>query len=331
MSFYDRKNIVVTGGSGLIGIPLVKRLVEMGAYVTVVSLDESPNDFQGLDIIYKKTDLRSFENCLEITVGVDIVFHLAGVKGSPLMAKEKPASFMVPTLMFNTAMMEASRLNGVKKFLYTSSIGVYGPSEVFYEDAVWQSFPSENDKFAGWAKRIGELQAHAYEIEHGWDKISIIRPANVYGPGDNFDIKNAMVIPSLIARIFSGENPIKVWGDGSAIRDFVFSDDVARAMLHVCEIGFNQPVNIGSGVGCSIRDLMVTLQKYFPDLKVEWDDSKPSGDKVRIMSTERLNNLGFSLETSLSDGLSKTISWYEKNHSTLKYRYNSFNENKING
>ncbi len=327
MDFYAKKKVVVTGGSGLIGIPLVKRLVDLGAHVTVVSLDDRPADFQDLVLTYKKKDLRSFENCLEITVGADIVFHLAGVKGSPLMAKEKPASFMVPTLLFNTAMMEASRLNGVKKFLYTSSIGVYSPSEIFYEDAVWKSFPSENDKFAGWAKRIGELQAHAYEIEHGWNTINIIRPANVYGPGDNFDIKNAMVIPSLIARIFSGEDPLTVWGDGSAIRDFVYSDDVARAMLHICKIGFNKPVNVGSGVGCSIRDLMLTLQKHFPGLKVEWDVSKPSGDKVRIMSTDRLRNLGFSLETNLSDGLSKTISWYEKNRSVLKHRYNSFNEN----
>ena len=133
--------------------------------------------------------------------------------------------------------MEAARRCGVDRFLYTSSIGVYSPSEIFHEDDVWNTFPSPNDRFAGWAKRMGELQAEAYAIEYGWERISIVRPANVYGPFDNFDPGSAMVIPSLINRATSGENPLLVWGDGSQIRDFVHADDVARGMLVVVEKG----------------------------------------------------------------------------------------------
>ena len=162
---------------------------------------------------------------------MDIVFNLAGVKGSPAMANERPASFLVPTITFSYNMMEAARREGVERYLYTSSIGVYAPAEYFREDDVWKTFPSPHDRFAGWAKRMGELQAEAYKIEYGWDKISIVRPANVYGPYDNFDPANAMVIPSLIYRALDGEAPLTVWGDGTPIRDFIHARDVARGMM----------------------------------------------------------------------------------------------------
>src|SRR3989344_148195 len=210
MKFYKNKKILVTGGTGLIGRPLVERLVEEGAIVVIVSLDDSSRAPKGVEFI--RADLREFSNCMETCKGKDIVFHLAGIKGSPMLNQKQPASFFVPIITFNTNMMEAARRQGVSRFLYTSTVGVYAPTEVFYEDDVWKTFPSENDRFAGWAKRMGELQAESYKIEYGWDKISIVRPANVYGPFDNFDHKTAMVIPSLISRAIAGEKPLTVWG-----------------------------------------------------------------------------------------------------------------------
>src|SRR3990167_6602210 len=233
MSFYKNRKVLVTGGTGLIGQPLVEMLVTQGAKVTVVSLDDPSRAPKG--VIFRQADLREFSNCLEICQGQDVVFQLAGIKGSPAMTAKKPASFFVPTITFNTNMMEAARQCGAQKYLFTSTIGVYAPAEVFYEDDVWKTFPSENDKFAGWAKRMGELQAETYKIEYGWDKIAIVRPANVYGPHDNFDPVNSMVIPSLIARVVEGENPLKVWGDGSEIRDFIHARDVAAGMILAME------------------------------------------------------------------------------------------------
>ena len=150
------------------------------------------------------------------------------------MTMEKPASFFVPTIMFSINMMEAARRMQVSQYLFTSSIGVYSPSEIFFEDDVWKSFPSENDKYAGWAKRICELQSEVYEIEDKWQGISIVRPANVYGPYDNFDVNNAMVIPSLIKKAIKSKKILNVWGDGSNIRDFIYSEDVARGMNSSC-------------------------------------------------------------------------------------------------
>jgi GDP-L-fucose synthase len=243
---------------------------------------------------------------------------------------KKPASFFVPTILFNTNMMEAARQCGVKRFLYTSTIGVYSPAEVFYEDDVWKTFPSENDKFAGWAKRMGELQAEAYKIEYGWDKIAIVRPANVYGPYDNFDPNNAMVIPSLIKRALDGENPLVVWGDGSALRDFIHSKDVARGMLLALEKCIGQPINLGSGVGVNIKKIVkIIIDNIEVKPKVVWDTSKPSGDKKRLMDISKAKTIGFQTTVSIEEGIKEVVTWYRKNKDVVNKRFNVFTEKRL--
>lgn len=328
MSFYKDKKILVTGGTGLIGRPLVEKLVKAGGKVVVVSLDDLKQAPKGVKFI--RADLREFNNCMDVCKDKDIVFHLAGIKGSPVLSQKQPASFFVPTISFNTNMMEAARRQKVPRFLYTSTVGVYAPAEVFHEDDVWKTFPSENDRFAGWAKRMGELQAESYKIEYGWDKISIVRPANTYGPFDNFDPKTAMVIPSLINRAMSGENPLVVWGDGSPIRDFIYSRDVAEGMMLCVEKGINVPVNLGSGSGVTIKEIAETIVNLIPGkpVKIIWDKTKPKGDTKRLMDMKRAKKLlGFKPRYSLQMGLKETIEWYMKNRNDPGKRYNVFYEN----
>ncbi len=323
MNFYKGKKVLVTGGTGLIGRPLVEMLVTAGAEVSVVSLDDPSRAPAGCR--FKRADLRAFDQCLDACRDVEIVFQLAGVKGSPAMTAQQPASFFVPTIMFSINMMEAARQVGVERFLFASSVGVYAPAEVFHEDDVWKTFPSPNDRFAGWAKRMGELQADAYRIQYGWDKVSIVRPANVYGPYDNFNPANAMVIPSLIARAVSGERPLTVWGDGSPIRDFIHARDVARGMMVVVEQGFNQPVNLGSGSGVSIREIAETVAGLV-GVELVWDTTKPSGDAKRLMSTARAEALGFRPQISLAEGIGETLGWYRAHGSHVDLRYNAFTD-----
>jgi GDP-L-fucose synthase len=325
MNIYTGKKILVTGGTGLIGRPLVSLLLAAGAEVHIASLDDPSRADPAAT--FHRLDLMSLENCLKVCAGVDFVFHLAGIKGSPAMTASKPASFFVPTLSFNTNMMEAARRCGVQRYLYTSTIGVYHPAEILREDDVWKTFPSENDRFAGWAKRMGELQAEAYRIEYGWDNIAIVRPANVYGPYDNFDPRNAMVIPSLIRRALGGENPLVVWGDGSAVRDFIHCEDVAAGMLKVMESGTHEPVNLGSGTGVTVREVVDVLVRHLdPKPKVEWDITKPSGDKKRLMDTTRARSLGITPRISLEEGVRSTVAWFRKNQSDAGKRYNVFTD-----
>ena len=323
-SFYKNKKILVTGGTGMIGMSLTSQLINLGAKVTVVSLDKF-KFFKKVQ--YIQADLRYFDNCLRVCKNKDIVFHLAGIKGSPKMSKEKPASFFVPTILFSLNMMEAAKICKVDNYLLTSSIGVYASKRIFNESDVWKTFPSDNDRFPGWAKRICELQAEAYEIEDKWKGISIVRPANVYGPFDNFDHDNSMVIPSLIKKAINSDNYLKVWGNGKPIRDFIFSDDVARGMIMVLEKGIRKPINLGSGNGVSINNIANIISKNVPNgpLKIKLEKSKPTGDVKRLMNVDVANSIGFKPLVSIEEGIKKTIDWYLKfGKKYEKKRYNIF-------
>jgi GDP-L-fucose synthase len=319
---FKNKKVLITGGGGMIGRSLISLLIEKGAIITIADLTEPQNLPNNVN--YVKVDLRYFDQCEKICEGMDYVFNLVGIKGSPKMCAEQPADFMVPMLQFNTNMMEAARKSNVKWYLYTSSVGVYSPSDVFKEDSVWETFPSPNDRFAGWAKRIGELQAEAYSIQYNWNKVSIVRPANVYGDYDNFNPENAMVIPSLIRKAQENE-VLEVWGDGSPIRDFIHADDVAQGMIFAVENGITEPINLGSGSGFSIKEIVDMVVKHSnKSLTVKWLTDKPMGDKIRLFDMTRANNYGFYPKVSLEDGISKTTKWFIENKEILDKRYNVF-------
>lgn len=317
--FYG-KSVLVTGGTGLIGRQIVEILCDAGAKVKLVSLDDIKVDDRAEHI---RGDLTNFEFCKDVTRDMDFVFHVAGIKGSIEVTKKKPASFFVPLLMFNTNVLEACRVNKVKKVVYTSSIGAYASAEVFRETDNLDGPPM--DMFPGWAKRMAELQVQAYKIQYGLENFSIVRPCNVYGPGDNFDPENAMVIPTLMHRIYNKENPVVVWGDGSAIRDFAYSRDVAEgvilALYHGTKSSF---VNLGSGKGYSVRELVETLNSFI-DFNYVFDSSKPSGFPRRIMDISLAKELiGYNPTTLLLDGLKQTWYWFVSNHDEYLRRKNYF-------
>ena len=325
-SVFDGKSVLVTGASGLIGRHLISLLLKYNTKITAVSLDKLGHAEQNKQIKWINCDLRDFATCKKLAETADIVFHLAGIKGSPLLTNKQPSTFFVNTMMFNLNMIEAARQSKVQNFLYTSTVGVYSPAPIFYEKSVWETMPSKNDWFAGWAKRMGELQIEAAQIEYGWKGTHIVRPSNVYGPGDNFDPATSMVIPSLIARVAKGENPLKVWGDGSNIRDFIHALDVARAMLFVVENDINEPVNIGCGSGTSILELTEILKSICPTLEIIWDASMPGGDESRVLDMTTLRNYGFELSIPLREGIEETYSWFLENKNVNIGRYDAFAE-----
>jgi len=327
MPSVKNKNVLVTGASGMIGRALVDSLIKKNARVIGTGIENNVK----IPCEYIRADLTHKYECeyLFNRYYIDIVFHVAGIKGSPKMTKEKPASFMEPMLMFNTNMMHAAMLSNIEWYLYTSSVGVYHPCDIMNEKDVWKTFPSENDKFAGWTKRIGELQLEAHAIQSGHNKASIVRPFNVYGPYDNFDPDNAMVIPSLISRVVSGENPLKVWGDGSAIRDFIYCQDVAQGMITCVEKEITEPVNLASGQRVTIKDLVeCIIQEIDDSVEIIWDTTKPSGDKQRVGSTVRANKYGIVPSTPLETGIKETVQWYKNNIKTALNRFNAFKETK---
>ena len=320
------KNVLVTGGTGLIGRQIVSILCDAGAFVTSVSLDHM--DHENPKCRSRYGDLTDYNLCKEMTKNMEYVFHTAGIKGSIEVTTLKPASFFVPMLMMNTNVLESCRINSVKKVVYTSSIGAYAPSRLFREtDTIWN--PGEPmDSYPGWVKRMAELQIKSYQIQYGLNNFHIVRPCNVYGPGDNFDKNNAMVIPSLMCRIHSGENPLKVWGDGEAVRDFAFSKDVAEGIILTAYYGTGTYpfLNLSSGKQYSIKELIETLHSFI-DFKYEFDTSKNTGFSMRVMDISAAKRyLKYNPTTPLLDGLKETWEWYNKNVDESEHRKNYFKE-----
>lgn len=320
MDFYQDKGVVIAGGLGMVGRQLTDKLIERGAKVRVVDIRSLSNNEMNNRVEYLQADLTEYKNCLNACENIDIAFNVMCHKGSPKAMLEKPASFFDRQLLYNTNFLRAAHEKGVKRFEFTSSVGVYSPfrpdgskAEIFYEDDVWKTMPSEKDWYGGWAKRMGELQTNAYKIEHKWKNISIARPANVYGPFDNFNPDTAMFVSAIISKAIEGDNPLKIMGDGSNIRDFIHSEDIADALLFVVENNINEPVNVGSGRGHSVReivDIVTSNLNNKPD--VYYDASIPSGDLRRILDTSKLQKYGFTPKISLEEGISKTMKWYKE-------------------
>ncbi len=319
---FKQRNVLITGGTGLIGRQIVHILCNVGANVRVVSLDDITIDEQAYHL---KADLTELSVCKEVTSDMDYVFHVAGIKGSIKVTKSKPASFFVPLMMFNTNVLEACRINKVKKVVYTSSIGAYTSAEIFKESDNLEGPPM--DMFPGWAKRMAELQIKAYKTQYGLENFSVVRPCNVYGPGDNFDPDNAMVIPTLMYRIYQKQNPVVVWGDGSAIRDFAYSRDVAEGIILALYYGTKSGfVNLGSGRGYSIKELVETLHSFL-EFNYEFDTTKPSGFPKRIMDISLARELiDYNPTTSLAEGLKETWQWYTNNQDEYLKKMNYFKE-----
>jgi GDP-L-fucose synthase len=316
---YKDARVLVAGGSGTIGVQIVKLLLSRGSIVTVASLDDISRiqTLFGIDssrINFRHLDLTLMESCTEAVKDQDIVLNLVGIKGSTGIGETKVASYLVPMLRFQTNLMEAAFNQKISRFLFTGSVCSYPQSELHEEENMWSGMPKQNDRIPGIAKRVGELLGEAFELEFGWDAVRVVRPSNVYGPYDDFNPLTAQVIPSLIHKANSGADEIDVWGDGTAIRDFIYSEDVAYWMLEALEKApSNYPINLGSGTGVAIREIAEAVVRIVkPDMRINWIPSGPVGDPVRVMSIERaIKVLGFKQRTSLIEGLAKTNKWYQ--------------------
>ena len=301
--------ILITGASGMVGKHLVDMCLDKGYYVRATDIRyDNRYDIYVKNFEFYQADLRDFDDCKNVVTGMDVVVHVAGVKGSPKRAAEQPNDYFTPMLQFNTNMAEAARLQGVDWYVYTSTVGVYQPSEVFKEDDVWTTYPSENDKYAGWVKRLGELQLDCFETHYGLKNYSIVRPANIYGEYDEFG-EESTVIASLVKKGYH-DDLLSVWGDGTPIRDFIHAEDVARGILMSYENQITEPINLGSGDGVRIKDIASIVATHYGK-EIEYDTTKPNGDNKRLMDMTRANSYGFYPEVDLETGIKRVIKYYE--------------------
>lgn len=317
----SNKTVLVTGANGLVGMPTIKYLLEKNVK-RVIAVDISMKNLfmysSDPRVELKFKDLTYYHECQQLFEkgNIDIVLHLAGIKGSPSRTAKFPADYVFPMMMFNTNMIKAAFEAKVDWFVYMSSVGVYAPADVMYEDSVWSTMPSKNDWHPGWAKRMGELCLDALKIQYGWDNWSIVRPSNIYGLHDNFS-ENATVIAANVWKVFNNTQKIICWGDGSARRDFVFGDDVAKATIKLVEQEVRDVINFGSAHAVTIKETVETIVRNYNELTginldIEWDLTKPNGDLLRCLSADKQKHYNILPETSLSDGILQTLDFYRQ-------------------
>lgn len=314
-NFLKNKKILVTGASGFLGTHYINELVNRGANVRVTvnktPLQVSDEILNKIEII-NNCDLRDIDNCLLATKNIDYVIHSAGNILHPSTVKTD-VQVTLSQIIIISNLLEASYKNGVKRFLdFNSSTGYPNRNYPVKEEEYWDDEPYIAYYGYGWMRRYREkIMEH---ISHISDmKILIGRGAAVFGSYDNFDLNTCHVVPALINRILSGENPLIVWGNPNIVRDFMYVKDVVNANLLLLEYGESMsPVNIGYGDSITIGDIVNTIIKVTdltPD--IEWDETKPTTIPFRMVDTEKLKNLGFTPKYTFEDGIRETISWFK--------------------
>jgi len=317
-SFYKGKNVLVAGGGGFIGSHLVELLVESGARVRVAQRTYPSKNLTAVlsKIEFVPADLSRLEECLKVTKGMEIVFDLAAKVGGVQYNTNHPATMFFRDSILSLNMLEAARVERVDRFMCASSTCVYSPTATVpnMEEDGFKDNPDESNIGYGWAKRVAELGAKFCAREFGM-KIAIVRPANIYGPRDNFDSETFHVIPALIRRVFESTGSIDVWGSGNQTRSFIYVKDAVRAMMLATEkYAVVDPINIGTDEEITIKKLIELIIRISgKDLAVRFDTSKPEGQIRKAAGISRIREkLNWSPSYSLEEGLKETIEWFKE-------------------
>jgi GDP-L-fucose synthase len=300
-SFWPGKAVAVTGGAGFLGKAVMRRLEEAGAQTRVIRSAEH--------------DLRDRAACFEALDGAEIVLHLAANVGGIGYNRRNPGPLAYDNLAMGLNVFEACREFDTEKLVAACSVCAYPKFTPvpFSEDDIWNGYPEESNAPYGLAKKMLIVLSDAYRRQYGLNSCAPVM-ANLYGPDDNFDLEDSHVIAAMIhkyvAAVDGGEDVVTLWGTGEPTREFLYVDDAARAMLLAAErYDSSEPVNIGNGTETRIRDLAETISDLIGfEGETVWDTSRPDGQPKRYLDVSRAREcFGFEAETSLRDGLERTI------------------------
>jgi len=298
--------IYIAGHSGLVGSAIMRRLRESG-YKDLMS--RTP---QELDLM-RQSDVEAFFG----RERPEYVFMAAAKVGGIWANSSSPADFIYDNLMIETNIIHSSHLNGVKKLLFLGSSCIYPkhcPQPMREEYLLSDYLESTNEPYAV-AKIAGIKMCQSYNSQYGTDYISVM-PTNLYGPGDNFDLKTSHVLPALIRKFHEakirGDQSVEVWGSGTPRREFLYVDDLADACVFLMKrYDRSDIINIGVGKDLTIRALAETIAKVVGfDGDLRFDATKPDGTLLKLLDVSRLDALGWRARTSLVEGIRRTYEWY---------------------
>jgi len=317
MSFYNKKNVLVTGAAGITGYSAVKRLLDDGANVRAAVYSNRKLNIKHPNLEVIQCDLMKHEDCMSVLKDMDICFNfVAFIKGAKGQSDSKNSLDLVRNNLFPSInMFDAAVRSKLDRFGFVGSSTMYPDvSYAVNEDEAYNSEPHKLYRGVGWMKRYSEKVIEYYN-SISTTKFGMIRTTAIYGPNDAFN-DNGHVIPQLILKADSNMNPFEVWGDGNQIRDFIYVDDVVDGLMTVVEKNPNAtPYNVATGKGTSVKELVETITDiygYSPEFK--YDTTKPTMIPIRLVDVSRIKNeLGWQSKYSLRDGLENTINWYKNN------------------
>src|SRR5579871_1818040 len=281
------KKIVVTGGSGFLGRHVVAELRRKGCVEVFVPRSAAYDLTREADVTRLLAEHRP-----------EVVLHLAALVGGIGANRENPGSFLYANLMMGAQLIEQSRRAGVKKFLQVGTICSYPKFTPvpFKESELWNGYPEETNAPYGLAKKLLIVQLQSYRQQYGFNGVNVL-PVNLYGPGDNFDLKSSHVIPALIRKCMEakerGDKTLTVWGTGTPTREFLYVEDAAEAIVRAAEaLETSDPVNIGSGQEISIADLVALVAgKVGFRGEIRFDPTKPDGQPRRCLDVTTARRL----------------------------------------
>ena len=309
---FPYRRVIVTGGAGFLGRFVVERLRSYPHVQIFVPRQQEYN-------LVEQADIERLLN----EVQPDLIIHLAAVVGGIGVNQKNPGKFFYDNLMMGVQLIEQARQQGVQKFVALGTVCAYPKfaQTPFKEEDLWSGYPEETNAPYGLAKKMMLVQSQSYRDQYGFNSIFLL-PANLYGPGDNFDLETSHVIPALIRKCVEardGSKPfIEAWGTGEASREFLYVEDCAEGVVRAAAIyDESDPVNIGTGTEIQISDLtrlIARLTRFDGD--VHWQPDRPDGQPRRRLDVSRaFEKFGFRAQMELEEGLRRTIEWYESNRS----------------
>ncbi len=310
-SFWSDRRVTVTGGAGFLGQHLVRRLRVLGAEVYV----PRKRDY---DLITLDASLR----CL-LEHPCDVLFHAAAYYGGIGINVNEPARLYYQNLVMGANLMEAARLAKVGKVVNIGTACSY-PGYLeghLKEENLWSGPCHASVVNYGLTKKMLAVQGQAYQRQYGLDSIHLIL-TNLYGPGDSYNPDRSHVVAALVRKFveaeMAGAANVEVWGTGKAIREFIYVEDCADAIVLAAEVyqEATLPLNLGTGIGTSIRELAETVHEVSGFRgRIAWNTDKPDGAPLKVLDVTRMRQAldGWVAPTKLRDGLAKTVAWYRAN------------------
>ena len=293
--------IFVAGHKGLVGSAIVRNLRSKG-FNNIITQDRNKLD------LTNEMNTSSFFRKEE----PEYVFNAAAKVGGILSNKNYPADFILNNLKIQTNIIHHSYKSGVKKLLFLGSSCIYPKyalQPIKEESILDGKLEPTNDAYAI-AKIAGLRMCKAYQEQYGFNAISLM-PTNLYGINDNFDLENSHVLPAMIRKFHEADDKVTLWGDGSAMREFLNVDDLAEA-CYICMKDYNEieHINIGTGKDVTIKELSEMVSKVIKNKRIIWDTSKPNGTPRKVLNVDKIKALGWEPQISLEEGIKSTYEWY---------------------